>query len=248
MDDPKPYMKYMKRLTGSARYFFEREFFDKSFAATKKQIAKRLWGVLATPAFERMFGQRTNKVDLFELLNNGHIVLIDTSKDLLKQEGCELFGRFFISMITQAALERSAIAEHDRTPTFVYVDEAHEYFDDNIEVILNQARKYKIGLICAHQHLNQLSPGLRAGMLANTSIKIAGGINAKDAGTLAAEMHTSSDFLQGMKKRKDATEFALWVKHTIPGSLRISVPLGFLERQPTLLPDQYAELLDGKPK
>ena len=172
MDDAKPFVPYMEQLSGSARYFFEREFFDKSFSATKKQIAKRLWGVLATPAFERMFAQRENKVDLFELLNAGSIVLIDTSKDLLKQEGCELFGRFFISTIAQAAMERSVLPEHERTPTLVYVDEAHEYFDDNIEVILNQARKYNIGLIRAHQHLNQLSPGLRAGMLANTSIKI----------------------------------------------------------------------------
>ncbi len=243
MGDAEPYRKYIQKLKGSARYFFEREFFDKGFSATKKQIAKRLWGVLSTSAFERMFAQEHNKVDLFELLNAGSIVLIDTSKDLLKQEGCELFGRFFIAMITQAAMERSVIAEDERTPTIVYADEAHEYFDENIETILNQARKYKIGLVCAHQHLNQLSPGLRAGMLANTSIKIAGGINAKDAGILAAEMQSSSDFLMSMKKRSDTTEFALWVKHATPGSLRITVPLGFLEQQPTLLPEQYEKLV-----
>ncbi len=242
MDDPKPYTRYMKQLTGSARYFFDNEFFDKGFAATKKQIAKRLWGVLATPAFERMFGQRENKVDLYDLMNAGSIILIDTSKDLLKQEGCELFGRFFISMIMQAALERSVIEEHNRTPTLLYVDEASEYFDENFEVILNQARKYKIGLTCASQHLNQLSPRLRAAMLANTSIKIAGGINVKDGEILAAEMHTTRDFLKSMKKRRDTTEFALWVKHATPGALRISVPLGFLERQPTLLHEQYDDL------
>ena len=242
MDNPKPYTKYMKQLTGSARYFFDNEFFDKGFAATKKQIAKRLWGVLATPAFERMFGQRENKVDLYGLMNAGSVILIDTSKDLLKQEGCELFGRFFISMIMQAALERSVIEEQDRTPTLLYVDEASEYFDENFEVILNQARKYKIGLTCASQYLNQLSPRLRAAMLANTSIKMVGGINVKDGEILAAEMHSTRDFLKSMKQRSDTTEFALWVKHATPGALRISVPLGFLERQPTLLPEQYDDL------
>ena len=51
MDDPKPFIPYMDKLTGSARVFFAREFLDKSFNQTKKQISKRLWGVLSTPAF-----------------------------------------------------------------------------------------------------------------------------------------------------------------------------------------------------
>ena len=44
----------------------------------------------------------------------------------------------------------------------MYVDEAQEYFDDSIETILNQARKYHVGLTLAHQTLDQLSPHLRS--------------------------------------------------------------------------------------
>ncbi len=110
MEDAKPYGRYMAELEGSARHFFEREFFDSSFSATKKQILKRLWGVLSTPAFERMFSQPHNKLDLFQALQDGKIILVSTAKDLLKQEGSQLFGRFFIAMITQAALERSFVA------------------------------------------------------------------------------------------------------------------------------------------
>ena len=159
MDDAEPFIPYMEKLKGSARYFFEREFFDRSFGPTKKQISKRLWGVLATPSFEKMFAQAQNKVDMFELLNRGSIIFINTAKDLLKQEGCELFGRFFLSMVSQAAMERSVIAEEKRTPTTVYIDEAQEYFDDNIGILLAQARKFKIGLVCGNQTLDQLSPG-----------------------------------------------------------------------------------------
>ena len=135
MDDAEPFIPYMEQLRGSARYFFEREFFDRSFAPTKKQISKRLWGVLATPSFERMFAQPTNKVDMFEMLNRGSIILINTAKDVLKQEGCMLFGRFFLSMISQATMERSVVPEKERTPTTIYIDEAHEYFDDNIGIL-----------------------------------------------------------------------------------------------------------------
>ncbi|MGH9807381.1 MAG: helicase HerA domain-containing protein, partial [Terriglobia bacterium] len=43
MEDGKPFKQYMDQLDGSARYFFLTEFFHPSFAATKKQVLRRLW-------------------------------------------------------------------------------------------------------------------------------------------------------------------------------------------------------------
>jgi hypothetical protein len=243
MEDGKPFKPYMDALDGSARYFFQTEFFQPSFAATKKQILRRLWGVLATPAFERMFAQTSNKLDLFQAMQDGKIILVSTAKDLLKQEGSQLFGRFFIAMLAQAALERSTVAAPDRTPTFVYVDEAQEYFDDTVETILNQARKYRVSLTVAHQALDQLSPRLRAIFHANTAMKCAGGVSAKDARAFADELHTSADFIESMKRGRGRTEFAAWIRHQTPQALRLSIPLGHVERQPTLTEEQFDALL-----
>lgn len=243
MEDGKPFKPYMDQLDGSARYFFETEFFHPSFAATKKQVLRRLWGVLSTPAFERMFTQKRNKLDLFEAMNEGKIILVSTAKDLLKKEGSQLLGRFIIAMIAQAALERSTLKEYLRRPCFVYVDEAQEYFDDSIETILNQARKYHVGLTLAHQTLDQLSAHLRSAMLSNTSMKCAGGVSAKDARTLAEELRTTPAFIEGMKRRGPRSEFAVWVKQLTGQAIRLSVPLGFLERQPTLDDEEYEMLV-----
>lgn len=245
MEDAKPYRGYMRELEGSARYFFETEFFEPAFAQTKKQILRRLWGVLSTPAFERMFAQKDNKLDLFGALSDGKIILVNTAKDLLKEEGSSLFGRFFIGQIAQAALERSTLAPSERTPVNVYVDEAQEYFDERVETILTQARKYKVGLTIAHQTLDQLSPKLRAALHANTSIKCVGGASARDARAFAEELHTTADFIEGMKRRKDKTEFALWIRNETPQAIRLSVPLGFLERQPTASDDAFEALLSA---
>ena len=245
MEDGKPFKPHMEALEGSPRFFFETEFFHPSFAATKKQILKRLWGVLSTPAFERMFAQEANKLDLFEAMNDGKIILVSTAKDLLKSDGSALLGRFFIAMLAQAALERSTIRAEDRTPTFVYVDEAQEYFDDSIETILNQARKYRVGLTLAHQTLDQLSPRLRSAIHSNTSLKCVGGVSAKDARALAEELHTSADFIESMKRRHGRSEFAVWLKQMTPQAIRLSVPLGFLERQPLLTEEALEEVLDA---
>jgi len=243
MEDGRPFKPQMERLEGSARYFFETEFFHPSFAATKKQILRRLWGVLSTPAFERMFAQPTNKLDLFEATRAGKIILISTAKDLLKRDGSALFGRFFVRMLAQAALERSVLPEDERTPTFVYVDEAQEYFDDGVETILQQARKYRIALVAAHQSLDQASSRLRSALFANTSFKCAGGVSSKDARALAEELRTKPEFIEGMKRRHDRTEFAAWIKNWTPSAVRLSVPLGFLERQPILSEESHDELL-----
>lgn len=243
MEDGAPFKPYMGRLQGSARHFFATEFFAPSFAATKKQILRRLWGVLSTPAFERMFGQAENKLDLYAAMNEGKIILVSTAKDLLKQDGSALLGRFFIAMIAQAALERSVIPAADRTPTFVYIDEAQEYFGDDVETILNQARKYRVGLTLAHQTLDQLSPRLRAALHANTSLKFAGGVSARDARAFADELHTTSDFIEGMRRRRDRTEFAAWLKNMTPGAVRLTTPLGYLERQPTASAEAFDRLL-----
>lgn len=244
MEDGRSFKPHMEKLDGSARYFFETEFFHPSFAATKKQILRRLWGVLSTPAFERMFAQSYNKLDLFEAMQDGKIILVSTAKDLLKEEGSALFGRFFIAMLAQAALERSTVPEQERTPTFVYVDEAQEYFDDRIETLLTQARKQKVAFHAAHQTLDQIGPRLRAAFNSNTSFKCVGGVSAKDARAMADELHTSSDFIESMTRRKDRTEFAVWLKHQTPHAIRLTVPLGHLERQPTLTEEQFDALID----
>ena len=143
-----------------------------------------------------MFANERNKLDLFDAMNRGSIILINTAKDLLKQEGCEILGRFFIALICQAAQERASIAEDRRRATFLYIDEAHDYFDESIENLFNQARKYKVGIIIAHQNLDQFEMRLRSTVMASTSIKLVGGVSAKDASAFAKDMRCEPEFLQ----------------------------------------------------
>ena len=244
MEDGEPFRPHMEKLQGSARSFFETRFFDRSFGETKKQILTRLWGVLSNATLERMFSHPQNKVDMFEAINTGKVVLINTSKELLGHDGSAILGRFFIALLSQAALQRAAIPPHERRPAFVYIDEAADYFDDSIEHLLNQARKYRLGMILAHQNLDQLSSGLRASVMASTSTKLIGGVSAKDAGAFAGEMRSDPDFIGGMRKRKDHTDFACFVKNETPQAICTSIPLGFVENMPTLADANQQTLLD----
>ena len=218
---------HIKKLEGSARSFFETEFRSKEFTGTKKQVLRRLYGILENQTFERMFSHPKSKLDLFTEMNAGKVILINTAKDLLKENGTEIFGRFFIAMIAQAAQERAVLDKNNRLPTFVYVDEANDYFDRNIGIILSQARKYNIGMVLAHQFLGQLDNKLLEAISANTSIKFAGGVSAKDARAMAAELRTDPAFVEG----QDKLSFAAFVKGSTKQAVSISITPGEMESQ-----------------
>lgn len=245
MEDGEPFRKYMRKLPPTARSFFETRFFDRSFNETKKQVLTRLWGVLSNAVFDRMFSHPKSTIDLFSMMQDGKIILINTAKELLGSEGASILGRFFIALIARSALRRATVPAHERTPCFVYIDEAADYFDDTVGDLLNQARKYKVGMVLAHQNLAQLTPSLRASVASSTAIKFAGGVSAGDADEIAAEMRAEADFVQGMRKRKDATEFACFVRNVTPQALKVSVPLGVVERLGTQGTGEYQDLVDA---
>jgi hypothetical protein len=234
----------MQQLEGNAYTFFDTQFFGSHFQATKKQILARLWGVLSNTTLERMFSHERNQIDISAAMKEGKIIVVNTAKDLLKQDGCQILGRFFIALLGHAVLERSAIPEAERRPFHVYIDEAQEYFDERIEDLLTQARKYRVSITLAHQTLAQLSPKLSAALATNTSIKYAGGVSHKDATELARNMRCTSDLLLGVRKQQSSTEFVCFVKNLTSSALTLSLPLGSLESLPQMPEDSRIQLTD----
>jgi hypothetical protein len=237
MDDAKPYQKAIDGLPPIQRNFFDRDFASKTFAQTKEQIRYRLNAILENPTLARLFTSPRTKVDLFTALNSNAIVLVDTAKDFLKGSSAH-FGRIFISLVLQAILERAAIPEDERKPAFLIVDEAAAYFDSNIDDLLTEARKYKLGCVFAHQFLDQCTSSLRSSLAANTSIKMASGVSMADARALAPDLRTTADFILSQPR----LHFAAHIRNVTGSAVSIPVPVGELERQPTLSREAYERL------
>jgi hypothetical protein len=229
------------KLQGAARQFFETEFASKEFEQTKRQVLRRLWGILENQNFERMFSHPRSKLDLFAEMNAGKIILINTAKDLLNEQGAEIFGRFFIAMIAQAAQERATLPEAARMPTFVYIDEAADYFDRNIGVILSQARKYNVGMVLAHQYLGQLDPKLQESFAANTGTKFAGGVSNRDARALAPMLGCEPGLIEAQPK----FSFAASIRGVTKGAPPLQFPPGHLEAMARMNAAESAAVTDA---
>ncbi|UYN96098.1 MAG: type IV secretion system DNA-binding domain-containing protein [Enhydrobacter sp.] len=233
---------YVPALEPTAQAYFQNQFFTKRYADLRQQIARRLYGVLSVPAFDRMFSAQENRLDMFDAMQSGKVVLVNTSKALLKADASALFGRYMIALVIRAVYER--VAAKDRHPTYLVVDEASEYFDDNIQLLLEQARKFNVGLVLAHQHLDQLSVSLRSAISANTAIKLAGGVNDRDARALAPGMRTTGEFISSIRKRRASTEFACYVRNSTESALRLAVPFGTLEGLPRMSAEEERVLVE----
>jgi type IV secretory pathway TraG/TraD family ATPase VirD4 len=61
-----------------------------------------------------------------------------------------------VSKIQSAAMQRQRISKEERKDFFLYIDEFQNYVTPSIESILSEARKYRLGLVLAHQYLGQL--------------------------------------------------------------------------------------------
>lgn len=220
------YQDVVAELDPVQRRFFERDFANKDFRPTKEQLRYRLNGILENPTLERLFTSERTKLDLFKELNRGAVILIDTAKDFLKDNSGN-YGRIFIALVLQAIMERAALREDERRPTFLIIDEAHEYFDQNIDDLLTQVRKYKLGCVFAHQYLGQCSTQLRASLAANTAIKLAAGVSMNDARALAPDMRTSAEFIIAQPK----LQFAAYVRGVTQQAMPLPVTPGCLERE-----------------
>lgn len=245
LEDPAPFLPHLAKLPTTARSFLEHNLFapkEREYVQTRKQVLRRLYDLLSNPTFERMFSHPRNALDMKRVLDDGHIVLVNTAKDVLKSEASATFGRFVIALILQAALERAADPIAGRRPSFVYVDEAADYFDDNIDTLLIQARKYKVGLTVAHQFLDQLAPALRASVMANPAIRFAGGLSDRDARALASDMRTTSSFLMATRKRRATSDFACYIRNHTASAVSLQVALGRAEREPKMSAADFAHL------
>jgi Type IV secretion-system coupling protein DNA-binding domain len=236
MADDTPYRAAIAKLPDLQRDFFERDFNSATFKPTREQIRYRLQAIIENPTMARLFTATETKVDLFREMNRGAIILVDTAKDFLKDNSA-VYGQLIISLVLQAVIERAAIPESRRKPTFLYVDEAASFFSSNIDDLLTEARKFKTGLVLAHQYMDQASASLRASLAANTNIKMASGLSASDARSLAPEMRTTPDFILNQPK----LQFATHIRGVTPSA--VSIPIERAGELPRLSDADFEHLI-----
>ncbi len=148
-------------------------------------IQNKVGQFLSTSIIRNVVGQSKSTIDIFKIMNEGKIFLVNVSKGRVGEDNSALLGGMIITKIQLAAMERVRIPEDERKDFYLYVDEFQNFATDSFANILSEARKYRLNLIIAHQYTAQLAnengTAVRDAVFGNVGTMIIFRVGADDA-------------------------------------------------------------------
>ncbi len=154
-------------------------------------IQNKVGQFLSTSIIRNVVGQPKSTINIFDIMNDGKIFLVNVSKGRVGEDNSALLGGMIITKIQLAAMERVRIPEDERKDFYLYVDEFQNFATDSFANILSEARKYRLNLIIAHQYTAQLvtkdGSKVRDAVFGNVGTMIIFRVGADDADFLEKE-------------------------------------------------------------
>jgi len=156
------------------RYWWEKEF-ALLRGSPQASILTRLDTFLRPKLVRNVVSQKENRLRFDETLNTGKILLVKLAQGLIGEENAHLLGAFLVSKLHQVVMARQEVPAAERKDFFLYIDEFQNFITPSLASILSGARKYRLGLILAHQDLRQLwsrDTDVASAVIANPSTRI----------------------------------------------------------------------------
>ncbi|HEX4007110.1 MAG TPA: type IV secretion system DNA-binding domain-containing protein [Acidobacteriaceae bacterium] len=151
-------------------------------------ILTRLDTFLRPKLIRHMVAQKEQRFDLGAIMNEGKIFLAKLSQGAIGEENAYLLGTLLVSKFHQLAMSRQQTAAALRRNFYLYIDEFHHFVTPSMAAILSGARKYRLGLVLAHQELQQLTSrdaDVASAVIANPYTRVCFRVGDNDARRLA---------------------------------------------------------------
>jgi DNA helicase HerA-like ATPase len=174
----------------AVRDFWEKEYakYSLSFrAVVVAPLQNKIGALLTDPMLRRILTQDGVRLDLRSIMDEGKVLIVNLDKGRIGEGPAAILGSLLVSHIALAGISRSERPEEDRRDFFVYLDEFHTFATQSLATMLSELRKYRVGMILAHQHLSQLDPTIRDAVFGNVGTLISFRVGAADAQYIARE-------------------------------------------------------------
>jgi hypothetical protein len=150
-------------------------------------IQNKVGAFLANPLLYRILTQPRSAFDLRRVMDDSRILFVSLPKGKIGEDVTALLGALLVSQVGFAAICRADAPEKDRKDFFVYLDEFQNFTTLALANMLSELRKYRVGLVLAHQYLAQLDDEVMDAVLGNVGTTIAFRVGATDAELLEGE-------------------------------------------------------------
>jgi hypothetical protein len=162
-------------------------------AALASPVLNKVAPLLATPTLRTLLGH-SSPIDLGRHLNiPGSVLLVSLAVDELHGSG-RVVGSLLLSAICREIFARVPIAESQRNPVRLYVDEFENFSMDDFESIFAEGRRFKLSTVLAHQTLAQLDSRSRSLILGNVGVKCIFRLGHEDGATLGRDIFRDASF------------------------------------------------------
>jgi hypothetical protein len=150
-------------------------------------IQNKVGAFLANPILSGILTQSGSASDLRQVMDKSWILLVNLAKGKIGEDSAGLLGVLLVSRIGLAALSRADVVEESRRDFFVYLDEFQSFTTLSLANMLSELRKYRLGLVLAHQYLSQLDLQVRDATLGNVGTILSFRLGLFDAEILENE-------------------------------------------------------------
>jgi hypothetical protein len=165
-------------------------------------VLNKLSAFTMRPRVRSIIGQSRPRLSLRDVFTKRRVILVSLATGLLGEEAASLLGALVVSELWHATLARAGHDQAKRHPVMAYLDEWQHFLHlpTSMANVLAEARGLGLGMVLAHQHLDQLPEDSRKAVLANARSRISFQLSASDARLVAREsgdIFTADDF-QGL--------------------------------------------------
>lgn len=151
-------------------------------------IANKLGAFLSHPLVRRAVCEPETPLRFRRIMDQGQCLIVNLATGRLGADTANVLGGLILSGFAHAGYSRATLAFEDRRPFIVYADEFHAFSSSALAGMLPQLRKYGVGLVLAHQYLDQLDRSLLAAILGNAGSIMVFRVGATDAPMLANQL------------------------------------------------------------
>lgn len=139
---------------------------------------------IANDYMRPIIGQSESALNFRQIMDEGKILLVNLSKGKLGDINVSLLGLIIVGKFLVAAFSRIDLPQEKRKDFYLYMDEFQNFTTPSIATILSEARKYRLGLIMAHQFIAQLKDEIKNAVFGNVGSMIVFRVGQPDAEVL----------------------------------------------------------------
>ena len=155
-------------------------------------IANKIGSFLAHPVLRKAVCDPEHPLRFRSIMDEGKGIIVNLAKGQLGSDTANVLGGLLVSSIVNAAFTRYDVAESERRPFFLYVDEFPSFSTSVFANALSEVRKYGLGLTLAHQHVHQADRDIIEAILGNVGSIVVFRIGVLDAPLFVKQMETLS--------------------------------------------------------